>query len=355
VTDPGALMSAATLVVRADATIVAGTGHVMRCVALAHAWQDKGGDVIFAMAQSTPALDRYLRSENVVVANVEFAPGSEGDAIRLTEIAREYEADWLIVDGYHFRSNYQRALKESNLKLLFVDDAGGEGHYFADVILNQNSHAGDNLYRDREAYTQLLLGPQYTMLRRQFMPWSKWLRTFPTVAKSILITMGGSDPDGLSLSFIKAFARMRDCDAQVTVVVGGSNPSAAKLRNTAKELDLEIKFLTDVRDMAGIMAESDLAVICCGGTLWEALYMGCATLTYSRTEVQRQIVKTLSSAGVLFDLGPVEDFEELRLQEGVKRIISSVQLRQTMAQQGRKLVDGLGTTRVLRTLWKPRQ
>ena len=36
-----------SLVIRADATTAMGTGHVMRCIALAQAWQDHGGKVTF--------------------------------------------------------------------------------------------------------------------------------------------------------------------------------------------------------------------------------------------------------------------------------------------------------------------
>jgi UDP-2,4-diacetamido-2,4,6-trideoxy-beta-L-altropyranose hydrolase len=343
-------MPSQTLVIRADSSVASGTGHVIRCLALAQSWQDQGGDVIFMMTQSTPAIEQSLSDEGMGLIHLSETPGSNKDAEYLSQIARKNDADWIVVDGYQFDESYQFAIKQADLKLVFVDDTGKCGHYFADIVLNQNVTAREGMYPRREAYTRLLLGADYVMLRREFARWHEWQRGFPIVAERILVTMGGSDPDALTLPLIRAFAEIRDFRFQLTVIAGGSNPRIAELHRATKEMGPQVQLLTDMRDMATVMANSDLAVICGGGTLWEGLYMGCATLTYSRPGVQEKIIGNLSAAGAVLDLGPVEEFDEPRLLAVVKRLISSAQLRQSMAQQGREVVDGRGTSRVLQAL-----
>jgi UDP-2,4-diacetamido-2,4,6-trideoxy-beta-L-altropyranose hydrolase len=338
-------MSACSLIIRADATIELGSGHVMRCLALAQAWQSGGGKVSFALAQSTVAILQYLQDEGMEVIHISGKSGGSGDASRLTEIAKVQGVEWIVLDGYQFDESYQIAAKQAGFKVMLMDDDGRWRHYFADIVLNQNVTAREEMYSKREPYTTLLLGTKHVMLRREFEPWRRRQRSFPVIAKRILITMGGSDPEGLTLPLLKAIRKIPD--VEMTVVVGGSNPRLAELQHAAKEFGLQLKLLTHVRDMAGIMANSDLAVISGGGTLWELLYMGCPALSYSRAGVQKQIIEKLCSAGAVVDLGPIEDFDECRIQDTVFRLISSLQLRQALGREGRKLVDGQGINRVL--------
>ncbi len=338
-------MCARSIVIRADANVEIGSGHVMRCLALAQALQSQGGNSAFVMAESTAAIDRYLGDEGMELIHILGTPGGRTDANQVIEIARIQGAEWIVVDGYQFDESYQIAAKQAGFKLMFIDDDGRSGHYFADTVLNQNVTAREEMYSKREPYTRLLLGTKHVMLRREFEPWRRWQRSFPVIAKRILVTMGGSDPEGLTLPLVKAITKIPDIE--MTVVVGGSNPRIAELQRAAKEFGPQLKLLTQPRDMAGIMANSDLAVICGGGTLWELLFMGCAVLTYSRAGVQKQIIEKLGSAGAVVDLGPIEDFDECRIQGTVLRLISSLQQRQALGREGRKLVDGQGIDRVL--------
>ncbi len=67
-----------TILFRCDANVTMGTGHVMRCLALAQALQDTGGQVAFAMRETTAAVEERLHREGIEVARLR-AEGGSGD------------------------------------------------------------------------------------------------------------------------------------------------------------------------------------------------------------------------------------------------------------------------------------
>src|SRR5438445_6676530 len=150
-------MNGGALLIRADASAAIGTGHAMRCLALAQAWQDSGRNVVFAMAESAEAVRQRLLSESCEVVAVTAEPGSPEDSRQITALASERQAAWVVVDGYQFGAEYQRALKMAGFRVLLLDDSGHATHYFADLVLNQDVCECTPLYTSLEVWMSMIL------------------------------------------------------------------------------------------------------------------------------------------------------------------------------------------------------
>ncbi|MGH9512486.1 MAG: UDP-2,4-diacetamido-2,4,6-trideoxy-beta-L-altropyranose hydrolase [Terriglobales bacterium] len=345
-------MAANTFIIRADASVEMGTGHVMRCLALAEAWQDRGGNVIFAMAQSTGALRAYLSSEHVEVANLAVTPGSEQDAIQLTQLACERAAKWVVVDGYQFNSAYQRALKQTSLKVLWVDDTGESGPYTADVVLNQNISAHEEMYMDRDSNISLLLGTRYVMLRREFKPWRDWTRQGPGEGLKILVTMGGSDVRNVTEKVIRALGTVKiSCKSKV--VVGGSNPHGEALKRAVGRSSAGIELLQDPQNMAELMAWADAAITAAGSTCWEICLLGLPAILIDLAPNQLPIARELNRRRCAVHLGSAEEVTEDGIAAKLEWLLSSPETRRTFSRNARELVDGRGAERVLSAIMDP--
>jgi len=84
-----------TLLIRADASTEIGNGHVMRCLALAQAWQHAGGHPTFVTATESPIIEARLRSEGMRILHLQGHPGSRDDARFTVDLANQLNAAWL--------------------------------------------------------------------------------------------------------------------------------------------------------------------------------------------------------------------------------------------------------------------
>jgi UDP-2,4-diacetamido-2,4,6-trideoxy-beta-L-altropyranose hydrolase len=337
-----------TLLVRADANAAIGTGHVMRSIALAEAWQDAGGEAAFAMAQTSDSIRSRIANESWKMRAVPFAMGSKEDLQHTIALAQKQNCEWVVVDGYQFDADYQSGLKAVGLKVVFLDDYGHSQHYSADVVLNQNLSANRVLYSNREPGTQLLLGPRYALLRREFNAWRDWERRISPSCRRVLVTMGGSDDRNVTATVIKGLCLSAVEGLEATVLVGGSNPHLKELQDIVARSVIDIRLLKDVSNVGELMASADIAVSAAGTTCWELCLLGLPSVLVDVADNQTDVAKELHTRGCAIHIG--RDIAPEAVAGNIKRLLNDQELRQSLSRGSRYLVDGKGATRVVSVL-----
>lgn len=338
------------LMIRADANVEIATGHVMRCLALAQGWRDQGGEVVFVMADSTAAIEKRLKTEAIRIYRIEAESGSGRDMELTRSLAAEKSAAWMVIDGYGFGAGYQQGLKAAGQHVLFVDDYGHATHYSADLILNQNAHAEEGLYRHREVDTKLLMGPQYALLRREFARWRKWKREIAAIGNKLLITFGGSDPENFTLRVLEALQSSSLDGLEAAVVVGGNNPHLKSLEQAVGHRADRLRLIRDASNMPELIAWADCAVAAAGATCWEMCFLGLPVLLVDLAPNQLPTARRLDELGAGSYLGNPKNVSSSAILEKLQWLLTSAEKRATMSGVGRKLVDGLGVSRVIRAM-----
>jgi len=338
-----------TLVVRTDGSSEMGTGHIMRCLTLAQAWCESGGTVNFVSAAVPDGLrDRILEWAEEIVS-IDVSPGSRADAEQTSSAATDRDADWVVVDGPQFNAAYQDAVSSTVYQLLNIDDMGNLEQYSANLVLNQNLHAASEMYADRAPHTELLLGPDYVLLRNEFLEWQDWSPDVPTEANHLLVTLGGSDPDNATQKVLDALDKIA-ADLEVVVVAGAENDYYDSLRVRAETVDQNVRIERNIDNMAEQMAWADFAVSSGGTTCWELAFMGVPTLVGMIAQVEECLVSGLQNEDLFRHFGYFSSVSTSEIATEINGLVEDTEYRRRMSSHAQDIIDGYGRERVVEEL-----
>lgn len=334
------------LLIRADASAEIGAGHVMRCIALAQAWAERGGRPVFLMHRPGDALVWRIREEGFGYEPLSADPAANADAEETQQVARRIGAAWCVVDGYAFGQGYLNRLSRS-VRVLRIDDYQSEAEPAAACTLNPNydpallTAAGDGFFS----------GAAYTLLRRPYSRLREVPRTYRLEPREVLLTFGGSDPSGLTLKSIDALLALEGTNLHLSVVVGALNPRVSEVEAACSgrgaAVEGSVTFAASDAEMAALMKRADLCLIAAGNTLWEAMSAGLPILSYAYTPYQQALLRHLDTEGCVRYLGAVDAFDAARLQSEVLGLLAAAPERARLGTAARRLIDGRGADRVV--------
>ena len=349
-----------------DASRKVGTGHMMRCLALANEAKQRKWECIFVLRHPEDRIVEYISSfdhrvkklsseddEKITqntTAHGDWLPVSQvQDANETAEVICDLKPDWIIVDHYALDAIWFTIIEKTNTKIFVIDDLG-DRELICDLLLDQNLGASAEKYDGKLPINcRLLLGPTYALLRSEFKDWREHSvkSRLDRNIENILITMGGVDADNHTLQILKEISKSdyaRKC--ALTVLVGGSYPHTKKLHEFLQTSKLKVSVLSNVNNMAHLMCESDLCIGAAGSTSWERCCLGLPTITFTIADNQIKIAEQLSQRNVAIysDLTSLlTDFERFF-------DISGKELRRSLSANSYQICDGLGVPRVLAEL-----
>jgi UDP-2,4-diacetamido-2,4,6-trideoxy-beta-L-altropyranose hydrolase len=349
---------------RVDASSRMGTGHVMRCLTLAEALSERGAEVLFVTRDHVGNLLPLLRQfATTVLPRPDVPPASTEDyaawlgvaqAVDASETARAVQDksfEWLVVDSYGLDAEWELRIRSHVAKLMVIDDLANRPHE-CDVLLDQNfSLEGKRRYLGRvPSHCHLLLGPRYALLHPEYARLRKALRRRDGQVKKVVVFFGGADPHNTTAVALKALSDGSLRELAVDVVVGASNPHRQDITRLAYGRP-QTSVYGPVPHLAELLAGADLAVGAGGGTTWERMCLGVPSVLVSIAENQRRACEALAAAGLAKYAGHFDSLTPERLADTVQEVLASPGLVAELSLRDQLVVDGLGTRRLLETLW----
>lgn len=354
-----------SVVFRADASIQIGSGHVMRCLALADRLSQSGNSCSFITRDFPGNLSELIRrhGHKVFVLNCDTSQGDGfdfdsglshsawlgvsqiHDAVESSEIVGSIEPDWLVVDHYALDTRWERKVCPPQTKLLVIDDLADRSHN-ADLLVDQTFGRPSTDYLTLlPPHCKVLAGSEYALLRPEF----SFLRKDALRQRSqrpfgnVLVNLGGADKNNCTKAVLEV---LNDCSfpehTTIRVVLGEASPWVAAVDEAAGKLKWPTEVIVGAQNMAELMAQADLAIGAAGSTSWERCVLGLPSIQIVVAENQRLIAELLSRAGAV---KVVEDVSQLP-----SFVATMPEWLSEVSERCSKVADGMGCDRVVKIM-----
>ena len=327
-------MTLQTVIIRADGNSEIGLGHVMRMSALASALKALGASVSLVYKSCPEQILVRFRRKDCHLVRIEDETSLD---IELSTLA---DANYIVLDGYHFDTAYQENLRmKTRATLLVVDDNAHLPSYDCDLLLNQNAFIDSSLYSGK-TNAKLLTGLDYVLLRDEFIELRQ--RTAqPETIRRLLITMGGSDPENVTAKAVQAAAAT---PYKFTVIMGAAGSNIMDIGMQLMAFP-QASLIVAPENMASILAEHDLVVSAGGTTVWEAAYLGIPNIVII-TAANQAGVDRFAKHGACISLGLHTAVTVAALSKNIVALAQDIGRRRSLSNISTSLVDGKGAARV---------
>jgi spore coat polysaccharide biosynthesis protein SpsF len=189
---------------------------------------------------------------------------------------------------------------------------------------------------------ELYVGWEWVVLDRAFGQGRSPRQSKPL---RVLVTMGGSDPAGLTLQAVRALAMLED-DFETRVVLGPGFSRHQDLDRVLAATPRRFQVLRQVTDMKDLMETADLAVAAFGVTAYELAARGVPAIHLGLTRDHAESASALAAAGMALSLGVYQEVSDVRLAASVAQLLGDASRRTAMAARAQENIDGRGGQRI---------
>lgn len=356
------------VIFRTDASVLIGTGHVMRCLTLADELTRQGHQCSFICREHPghladliaskghgltllpPPSDPPLQQESSITKDYTRWLGVpwQEDARQALDAITPLRPDWLVVDHYALDTQWECALASAVDKIMVIDDLANRPHT-CNLLLDQNLGRIESDYNKLlPTDCQRLIGPRYALLRPEFAALreqSLERRKNPEL-KRILISLGGVDRTNMTGQILATLADSSlPASTKLDIIMGATAPYLDEVRQQAQHLPFKATVSVNVKDMAERMRLADLSIGAAGSTSWERCCMGLPSVTVILAENQRAIAVALAkyNAGLLVGIPQVTE----ELSGLIEMYAGDIEVRLLLSKNAAQVCDGGGAGRVV--------
>jgi UDP-2,4-diacetamido-2,4,6-trideoxy-beta-L-altropyranose hydrolase len=298
-------MNETRVVIRADASSTIGSGHVMRCLAIADELRTAGAKVEFVSRSAPGDLIPRIEERGYAVHRLDQTDpvDEERDADETRGALADGSPPWVIVDHYALGSDWEASLRPGVSGMIAIDDL--ERVHDCDVLLDQTwlGAATETRYESSiPGAARRLLGPRFALLNPDFAALRRVVASRHHPPRRVLISFGGADATNETQTVLLALMEAPFDVWHADVVLGPQHPDPESVRAIAARRPLTTVH-EGLQSLAELMCNADCAITGGGVTLMERLCLDLPGVVVTTAANQQPSVSALAAAGYIDCIG----------------------------------------------------
>ena len=329
---------------RCDGSINIGMGHVIRCLALADELQESYGcNVHFAMRQSELGINKVKETFTVLESNEEAFDYKNW----LVDCIQKTNAVILIMDMRDglTREQLKQIKKKSGIKLVTIDDPE-EKCLAADLAFYPPIPQVRSMNLD-DMYGEWFSGWEYVIIDPRFR--DACTNIHERKNNSILVSMGWSDPAGLTVKVVDALNKINK-SLQITVLLGQGSKWYQILESQIQRSHHKIALVKNPSNRAEIMAKNELAICSFGVTAYELLTLSVPSIILSLSNDHKVSASIIEKMGAGLNLGVLKGIEGRELVLLVENLLFNKEELSNMNDKAGAVPIGDGVFTIANTI-----
>jgi len=315
---------------RCDGSVEIGMGHVVRCLALADNLKEHHNcNIHFAMRRSELGINKVKESYPVFESDEKSFNYKEWliDCIALTK------SETLIMDMRDglTREDLKSIKKKTGIKVVTIDDPEDKrletdlAFYPPVPQLEKTDWSGFK--------GELFIGWNYVLLRKEF---SQKYPEPDNPIPNILVSMGGTDENNIIQFVVEALQQVTD-KFHVNIILGAGFQYKAELEYLLAGVNYGYFLYEDPINIAGIMSQSDLAIISFGQTAYELAILSVPSIYVCISDDHVESSQLFVNEGIGISLGNFTTSNKENMRRTIYESLNHTALLYDMSKKTKSL------------------